>query len=507
MRSGPPGAASRVEAPTARAPRAPGRRSFARAPARAEQPLGQADRRRLLRAVELGRGGWGRVHPNPMVGAVVVREGTTLAEARHEEFGAPHAEILALAAAGDARGATVYSSLEPCAHAGKTPPCADALAAAGVARVVYWAPEPGRREGGGAARLRAAGVQVDGPFGAPAEWAAENPFFFHRRDGPFVALKLAVSADARIAPPGGRRAWITGPAARREAHRIRAGFDAIVVGARTWRADDPRLTARGPTTPRVPPARVLLDRAGEVPRQARAFSAEGGPAFVAVAPERAASARRRLGRRAEVLAVPAAPTITPATRPIAPAAHSAVPAAAPTVPTAGPAASAVPAAPTVAPAAAPTVPIAGPAASAVPAAAPSASPGPSAAPIAQAAPPASSPSPPLLDLAALLASLEQRGFSRVLCEGGGRLGASLLAGGQVDRAYLFFAPGSVGRAGVPAFPVPASGAATNRRLAEYVEALAARTGASPCPPPPGWRLAAEPASFCPDVLVVLDRTG
>ena len=354
------------------------------------------------------------------MGAVVVRGGSVLAEASHEEFGAPHAEVLALAAAGDVRGSTVYASLEPCAHTGKTPPCTDALAAAGVARVVYWAPEPGSRAGGGGARLRAAGVQTDGPFGSPAEWAGENPFFYHRRPRPFVALKLAVSADARIAPPNGRRAWITESAARREAHRLRAGFDAILVGTGTWKADDPRLTVRGPVTPRVPPARVLLDRSGQVSRAARAFDPPGGPALVAAGPGRAAALRSRLGSRAEVVSVPA-----PAR---------------------------------------------------------------------------------LLDMAALLQALDDRGYARVLCEGGGRLGACLLAAGHVDRLYLFLAPKTVGRDGVPALPATAPFRLPSASgLPEYVEAIAARTGADAHPPPRGWRIAQAPACFGPDALVVLDR--
>ncbi len=372
-----------------------------------------------------------------MVGAVVVRAGTILAEAWHDEFGAAHAEVLALAAASDARGSTVYASLEPCAHAGKTPPCTDALLAAGVARVVYWAPEPGRRAGGGAARLRASGVRADGPFGAPPDWAAENPFFFHRRARPYVALKLAISADARIAPPGGRRAWITGPAARREGHRIRAGFDAILVGAGTWRADDPRLTVRGPVAPRIPPARILLDHDGEVPLAARALERSGGPALVAVAPEHATAARARLGRRAEIVPVPPSP---PAGSRLA-----------------------VPRSP-------------------------------------------AGTNRRRLDVAALFASLRDRGVSRVLCEGGGRLAASLLAADHVDRAYVFLAPRVVGAAGVPAFPEqpspdPADG------LRAYVESMAARPDADPGPPPAGWRVSKEPVRLGPDALVVLDKSA
>lgn len=271
------------------------------------EPLTAADRAFLRRAVELGREGWGRVHPNPMVGAVLARGGVTLAEARHAEFGGPHAEAAALARAGGrARGATLYSSLEPCSHRGKTLPCTEAIRGAGVARVVYWAAEPGAAEGGGGEWLRGRGVRVAGPCGEPADWAAENPVFFHAATTarPYVALKLAVSLDGRIAPGGGRRVWLTGEEARSEVHRLRAGFDAILVGARTWKADDPMLTARGPVRPRVPPVPVLLDRRGEAAAGLRALQGGGGArAMVVTAPGAAGRVEGRLGDRAEVVAV------------------------------------------------------------------------------------------------------------------------------------------------------------------------------------------------------------
>ena len=274
--------------------------------------LADADRRLLDRAVRAGRKGWGRVHPNPMVGAVVARDGTLLAEAHHSEFGGPHAEAAVLAAVGEsARGATLYSSLEPCRRFGKTPPCTQAVRDAGVARVVYWAAEPSPAAGGGGDWLRSRGLRVDGPFGEPRKWAAENPVFFHAASGglrPFVALKLAASLDGGIAPAGGRRAWLTGREARTEAHRLRAGFDAILVGRGTWEADDPSLTARGPVTPRVPPLRVLLDRRGRVTGRARALDPAGGaPSLVVTAPDQVERLRDRLRGRAEVAAVPPAP--------------------------------------------------------------------------------------------------------------------------------------------------------------------------------------------------------
>ena len=245
--------------------------------------------------------------------AVLARGDRTLAEGLHARYGGPHAEVAALAAledAREARGATMYCSLEPCNHFGKTPPCTEAILAAGVARVVFWAAEPGAVAGGGADRLRGRGVVVDGPFGEPSEWAAENPFFFRRAagQGPYVALKLAMSLDGRIAPRRGRRVWLTGEASRREVHRLRAGFDALMVGTRTWQADDPMLTARGEVVPRKPPVAVLLDRRGLVPSALRALGGESGGsgprAIVATAPDEAQALARRLDGRAEVLGVP-----------------------------------------------------------------------------------------------------------------------------------------------------------------------------------------------------------
>lgn len=281
-----------------------------------DEPLIPNDRRLLARAVELGRRGWGRVHPNPMVGAVVARDGAVLAEGWHEEFGGPHAEAVSLAKAANPQGATLYVSLEPCAHRGKTPPCTEAIRQAGVARVVYWAADPGRDSGGGGAWLQGHGVEVDGPWGDPGDWAAENPAFFrhHRtRPGakqprPFVALKLAASLDGRIAPAGGKRVWLTGEEARREVHRLRAGFGAVMVGTRTWKADDPRLNVRGPVAPRVPPLRVLLDPRGELPANARTLDEGlGPPPLLLAAPGDAPRLQARLGSRAQVVEVPATP--------------------------------------------------------------------------------------------------------------------------------------------------------------------------------------------------------
>lgn len=223
------------------------------------------DARWMARALELAGRGWARVAPNPLVGAVVVRDGELVGEGWHTEYGHPHAEVEALRAAGEAaRGATVFVTLEPCSHHGKTPPCTGALLAAGVRRVVFAASDPNPKAAGGGEVLRAAGVEVLG--GVLAEEARDqNAVFFHAHspagaERPFIALKLALTLDGRIADHAGSSVWITGDEARNEVHRLRAGFDAVAVGAGTALADDPRLTVRGELEPRVPPVRVVFDR-------------------------------------------------------------------------------------------------------------------------------------------------------------------------------------------------------------------------------------------------------
>ena len=214
----------------------------------------------MSRALALAERGWGRVRPNPMVGAVVVREGRVVGEGWHERFGGDHAEIVALRTAGEAaRGATLYVTLEPCAHHGKTPPCADAIVEAGVARVVYGASDPHPRAAGGARALAAAGVAVEGPVRA-LEVRSQNAAFYHRQagKGPFVALKLALSLDGKLGLRG-EETSVTGPEARAAALDLRAGYDAILVGSTTAAVDDPELTARGAIRPRRQPIRAVAD--------------------------------------------------------------------------------------------------------------------------------------------------------------------------------------------------------------------------------------------------------
>ncbi len=217
----------------------------------------------MERALDLARRGWGRVAPNPLVGAVVLAGGAVVAEGYHAEYGGPHAEVVALRAAGArARGATLVVNLEPCAHHGKTPPCTDAIVSAGVARVVAALTDPDPQARGGAGVLRANGVSVSMGLLGEAAAALNAPFLFAREQAerPFVALKLATSIDGRIADAVGSSHWVSGPAAREYVHWLRAGFDGIAVGGTTALRDNPQLTVRGPVTPRRPPVRVVFDR-------------------------------------------------------------------------------------------------------------------------------------------------------------------------------------------------------------------------------------------------------
>ncbi len=225
----------------------------------------------MRRALALARLGWGQTAPNPMVGAVVVRGDTVVGEGYHERFGAPHAEVAALRAAGElARGATMYVSLEPCTHVGKTPPCADAVIASGVSRVVVATRDPNPAAAGGVERLREAGITVT--LGVEERAARElNAPFFHAFGStrPWVTLKLALSLDGAIADATGRSQWITGPRARAAVHHLRAGSDAIAVGIGTVLADDPSLTVREAPAPRIPPRRVIFDRYARTPIDSR----------------------------------------------------------------------------------------------------------------------------------------------------------------------------------------------------------------------------------------------
>jgi diaminohydroxyphosphoribosylaminopyrimidine deaminase/5-amino-6-(5-phosphoribosylamino)uracil reductase len=205
----------------------------------------------LARALELAERGRGTTHPNPVVGAVLVSEGEVVAEGWHERKGGPHAEIVALDAAGErARGATLYVTMEPCTHRGDTPPCAAAVLDAGVARVVAGSLDPNPKAGGGLEQLREAGLDVEliDSFEARIQNEAWRTWVSQRR--PFVTYKAAMTLDGRLTIPGER--WITGEESRRHVHELRAAADAVAVGMGTVRADAPRLDAREVDAPRQP---------------------------------------------------------------------------------------------------------------------------------------------------------------------------------------------------------------------------------------------------------------
>jgi len=350
----------------------------------------------MRRALDLARRGWGRVAPNPLVGAVVQRDGAVVGEGFHEEYGGPHAEVNALARAGEAaRGATLIVTLEPCAHHGQTPPCTDAILAAGVRRVVAAIRDPDPQARGGLDVLRRRGVAAEhGLLGKEAA-ALNAPFLFAReqRMRPFVALKLATSIDGRIADLGGRSQWVSGPEARDYTHWLRAGFDAIAVGGTTALRDNPQLTVRGAIVPRKPPVRIVFDRRAMLNTGVTLVrTAREVPTWVVSspqAPETSVSLLERAGVRVS----------RPET------------------------------------------------------------------------------------LGAGLAQLREAGIHSVLCEGGGALGAKLLAEGLVDRLYWIQAPVWLGEGGVPAFPgVPET----------------------PLDQAPRW-IAVERQALGPDTLLVLDR--
>jgi diaminohydroxyphosphoribosylaminopyrimidine deaminase/5-amino-6-(5-phosphoribosylamino)uracil reductase len=220
----------------------------------------------MQRALELARRGEGHVEPNPMVGALVVRDGRIVGEGWHQKFGEAHAEVHALRAADErARGATLYVTLEPCCHQGKTPPCTGAILGAGISRIVAAMTDPfAAVAGAGLEQLREAGLTVEvGLLEAEAR-DLNSPYLTMLSQGrPFVHAKWAMSLDGKVATKAGRSKWISGEASRRRAHELRGRMDAVIVGAGTVRTDDPMLTAR-PPGPRQA-LRVILSRSGDLP--------------------------------------------------------------------------------------------------------------------------------------------------------------------------------------------------------------------------------------------------
>jgi diaminohydroxyphosphoribosylaminopyrimidine deaminase / 5-amino-6-(5-phosphoribosylamino)uracil reductase len=238
----------------------------------------------MRRAVDLAARGAGQVSPNPLVGAVMVRDGQEVGSGWHRGPGTLHAEAVALDAAGSrARGATLYVTLEPCSHHGRTPPCAPRIAASGVTRVVATLSDPNPLvDGDGFRALRAAGVEV--VTGVLADEAARQnaAFLKHIRTGlPLVTLKMAASLDGKVAARDGSSRWITGEDARVEVHRMRAGADAVLVGAGTAFRDDPSLTVRLPEGAGSPPLRVVVDGRGIVPDTHAVFADGAAPTLVA----------------------------------------------------------------------------------------------------------------------------------------------------------------------------------------------------------------------------------
>ena len=243
----------------------------------------------MRRALELARLGAGHVEPNPQVGAVVATAGRIIAEGWHAAFGGPHAEAAALAAAGPAaRGATLYVTLEPCCHHGKTPPCTDAIIAAGIARVVVATGDPFPAvSGGGIAALRRAGIAVDTGVLEPEARRLTAPFRTLVETGrPWVIAKWAMSLDGRVATRPGADRWISSPESRALVHALRGRIDAIAVEIGTALADDPLLTARPPGS--RPLLRIVLDGRGRLPLTSQLVRTAGEtPVLVAVGPEAA----------------------------------------------------------------------------------------------------------------------------------------------------------------------------------------------------------------------------
>jgi diaminohydroxyphosphoribosylaminopyrimidine deaminase/5-amino-6-(5-phosphoribosylamino)uracil reductase len=350
-----------------------------------------SDAAHMAVALALGRRNQGRTWPNPAVGCVIVTDGRVVGRGWTARGGRPHAETLALAQAGEAaRGATAYVTLEPCSHHGATPPCAEALVQAGVARVVVACGDPDPRVNGrGIARLRAAGIAVTEGVLAGEAARDHRGFFLRVREGrPLVTLKLALSLDGRIATAAGESRWITGPEARRRVHLMRLTHDAVMIGAGTARADDPDLTVRG-FGEVSQPARIVLSRDLDLPETGRLAA---GPLWLVHGPdaahERVARWRDRGTRLCAVTATGAG-----------------------------------------------------------------------------------------LDVAGALAALAGEGLTRVLCEGGGTLAASLLRGGLVDELVAFHAGlalGAEGRPGLGALPAGPLAAFPRLRL-DRVEAVGADT--------------------------------
>ncbi|CEP69434.1 Riboflavin biosynthesis protein RibD [Moorella glycerini] len=264
----------------------------------------------MRRALELARLGLGRTSPNPAVGAVIVRDGRVVGEGYHQQAGTPHAEVHALRAAGEAaRGATLYVTLEPCCHYGRTPPCTEAIITAGIRRVVAAMADPNPKvAGGGFQALRRAGIEVEMGLLEDEARRLNEAFIKYITTGqPWVTLKMALTLDGKIATRSGASRWITGPAARQKAHELRDTHDAILVGIGTVLADDPELTTRLPGGKGRDAVRVILDSHLRIPLTARVLNlASPAPTLVATTAAAPVEARQQLAARGiEVIVLPA----------------------------------------------------------------------------------------------------------------------------------------------------------------------------------------------------------
>lgn len=357
------------------------------------------DRDYMALACTLGRRGLGRVWPNPAVGCVLVRpdlgeDGRVVGRGWTQPGGRPHAETEALARAGEAaRGATAYVSFEPCSHHGRTPPCADALVAAGIARLVVPGEDPDSRVSGqGIARLREAGIAVTEGVDADEAMAVNLGFITRIRLGrPMVTLKLASTIDGRIATQTGESQWITGAAARAQAHGLRARHDGIMVGVTTALSDDPMLTCRLPGMADRSPVRIVVDSRLRLPLTAALVATAAEAPTWLITLHGNEPARLAALRDADVVVIEVPESETG-----------------------------------------------------------------------------------IVDLAATLHALGERGLTRVLAEGGSRLAASLLQAGAVDRLEWFRAPALMGGDGQAA--VEAYGVDRLDRMAGFVRVAERRTG-------------------------------
>jgi diaminohydroxyphosphoribosylaminopyrimidine deaminase/5-amino-6-(5-phosphoribosylamino)uracil reductase len=263
-------------------------------------------------ALALARRSLGRTWPNPAVGCVIVRDGRVIARGRTQDGGRPHGEADAIAhATGSLKGATAYVTLEPCSHHGKSPPCADALIAAGVAKVVSALEDPYPKVNSqGHAKLKAAGIAVEVGEGATEAAEINAGFLLRVREGrPLFHLKIASSLDGHTATASGESKWITGPAARADGHRLRATHDAILVGANTVETDDPELTCRLPGLDRYSPVRIVVDSKARLsPASKLAASARDVPVWLVCTPQAPPAAREALqAKGVEILEVAATP--------------------------------------------------------------------------------------------------------------------------------------------------------------------------------------------------------